>query len=447
MKDKAFRMIKWMMVVAFVLAGSVLPVKTVKGVNLSMGVNATTVYVGEPIVVTVYAKGLAGPLTLSGTHESTIWVDDDSYTLQAIYPSAPGTYYVSASGVLADFATATDKDYSTGVTIQVLSRNTVEEYSPEEDKVVVEQPVEENKVELSSISTLDSLSLSVGKLEPAFSSKVKDYKVKLEADVTSLKLNASPSDKKAKIKGDGEIKLHVGDNKINVTCTAEDGTKTVYTIHANVDDQPLVFVNYKDKKLGVSRYSKELTKKLFEKTTIKVGGKDTQAWVNKELNMTLLYLEDKDEKDFYFYDPKKEEVTSIYRPMALAGENVAMVDVPTNLQNREGMVFGTVEVDGKKLPGWTYKDKAFSNYVQIYVMNDAGDYVYYQYEKTKESMQLFDGKVALSQAEYDKQKQEYQKELHKYEMISVGCGIAIVALLGVISFLFVKKRKSKEVQK
>ena len=98
--------------------------------------------------------------------------------------------------------------------------------------------------------------------------------------------------------------------------------------------------------------------------------------------MTLLYLENDDKKDFYFYDTDKKEVTSIYRPMGLLGENIAIIDVPKALQKRTGMVFTTVKVDGKELPGWTYQDKAFADYALLYVMNDAGDKVYYQYEKT-----------------------------------------------------------------
>lgn len=450
MKDRAVRVLKSMFVIMFLLAGTALPTKVIKAASFSMSVNATTVYVGSPIYITVRADGLTGQIFYTGAYEDDVWIENETKTVGPIYINEPGTYYFGVNGELANSQTAQDNVYSQGVNIRVIAQEVMEddpiEYPSNEDQTQ-DQGVE--KIELSSISTLDSLSLSAGKLEPAFSSKVKEYKVNLDAETTTLNIKASASDQHANVKGDGEIKLHVGDNKIDVTCIAEDGSKTVYTIRAHVDDRPLVFVNYGDKKLGVSRYSKELTKKLFEKTTIKVGGKETQAWVNEAKNLTLLYLEDGKEKNFYFYDSKKEEVTSIYRPLALAGENVAMIDVPFELQKREGMIFGTVEVDGEKLPGWTYEDPAFSNYVQIYVMNDAGACVYYQYEKTQESMQLFDGKAALSQEQYTKLKQAYNDELKKNEqknMIIVG-GAVIVALCVVIGAIIMKKRNTKATQK
>ncbi len=58
-------------------------------------------------------------------------------------------------------------------------------------------------------------------------------------------------------------------------------------------------------------------RKLFEETKLTIGGKVVPAWTNKSLHMTLLYLENDDKKDFYFYDTEKKEVTSIYRPMGL----------------------------------------------------------------------------------------------------------------------------------
>ncbi|MCB6603843.1 hypothetical protein LI129_23865, partial [Erysipelatoclostridium ramosum] len=72
-------------------------------------------------------------------------------------------------------------------------------------------------------------------------------------------------------------------------------------------------------------------------------------------------------------------------PMALLGNNVFIVDVPKNLQTREGMTFTTVKIDKYELNGWTFKDAAFENYALLYVMDEKGNMVYYQYEATEKT--------------------------------------------------------------
>lgn len=299
----------------------------------------------------------------------------------------------------------------------------------------------------NSDSSLASLSVSEGKLSPAFKSGTTSYKLDLPGTVTSLNVKATANDSKASISGTEEKKVKPGDNTIQVVCTAEDGTSTTYTIKAHVDEKPLVFVNYDGKKLGVSRANASLTKKLFEETKIKIGGKEVPAWKNDSLKMTLLYLENGDKKDFYFYDTEKQEVTSIYRPMGLLGENIAIIDVPKHLQKRTGMTFTTVKIDGKEMPGWTYDDKAFANYALIYVMNDAGDQLYYQYEKKDNTLQRYSGGAALTQEAYEKLLKKQEEETKQLKYVIYGLGGACVLLLIALIIALLKKRKPKHFDK
>ena len=50
-------------------------------------------------------------------------------------------------------------------------------------------------------------------------------------DVAEVEVYAIPRDSKAKVTGTGKVKLDVGENKLNVVVTAEDGTTKTYTIN------------------------------------------------------------------------------------------------------------------------------------------------------------------------------------------------------------------------
>jgi len=86
-------------------------------------------------------------------------------------------------------------------------------------------------VALSANANLKSLSVSTGKLSPAFSASRKSYNVTVNNDVTQCKIYATAADKDAKVDvPDNNKVLEIGVNTRTVTVTAPDGTQKVYTI-------------------------------------------------------------------------------------------------------------------------------------------------------------------------------------------------------------------------
>ncbi|XP_069464249.1 uncharacterized protein [Ambystoma mexicanum] len=82
---------------------------------------------------------------------------------------------------------------------------------------------------------LDKLSISGGRLEPAFKPNITKYKATVGSTVQSTSLNLQTSDKGASYSirgGDGSkvIKLKDGVNTVSVEVTAEDGTVKIYVI-------------------------------------------------------------------------------------------------------------------------------------------------------------------------------------------------------------------------
>lgn len=303
------------------------------------------------------------------------------------------------------------------------------------------QTAEEPK---SSNADLASLSISTGKLSPEFLSDKTNYTVVLEKNVTSLTIQASPKDDKATVSGTGEISLKPGNNEITITVTAEDGTTKKYIIKAMVDESPDVFVNYNDKKLGVVKNTDDAQiPATFEKTMVSLEGKNVEAWHSNLSNLTIIYMiDDKNEKNFYLYDESSKMITSVYKPIALLGRQVAIIDIPKELQTRAGMNFGEVEVDSLKFRGWIFEDEAFENYVLLYLMDDKGKMHYYLYEKSENTLQLYSDQAAVTQNTYDQLNEDMKLRMI---VLIVLAGTNVLTLLLLIIVMLRKKKKHKAV--
>jgi len=77
---------------------------------------------------------------------------------------------------------------------------------------------------------LKSLSVSGTSISPKFDKFTASYTAKVNAEVSSVTVNANPLGKSAKVSGKGKLSLKTGENTVKVTCTAASGVKRTYTI-------------------------------------------------------------------------------------------------------------------------------------------------------------------------------------------------------------------------
>ena len=77
---------------------------------------------------------------------------------------------------------------------------------------------------------LKSLSDSGTSISPKFDKFTASYAAKVNAEVSSVTVNANPLGKSAKVSGKGKVSLKTGENTVKVTCTAASGVKRTYTI-------------------------------------------------------------------------------------------------------------------------------------------------------------------------------------------------------------------------
>lgn len=77
---------------------------------------------------------------------------------------------------------------------------------------------------------LKSLSVSGTSISPKFDKFTASYTAKVNAEVSSVTVNANPLGKSAKVSGKGKVSLKTGENTIKLACTAASGVKRTYTI-------------------------------------------------------------------------------------------------------------------------------------------------------------------------------------------------------------------------
>ena len=431
------------------------PINIKANAAVSVNASAGTVYVGDSVTFTVSASG-AGTITVSGAANASLWMENNSESF-TVTAGSVGSLTVSASGVLASFDDGNDYNVSDSVTVNVIARPTVNNNNnnninnnnnnnnntqkPIENTPVENDPVEETKI-LSSDSSLKSLSVSEGSLSPTFQAGTTSYKVSLAAGTSSIKVNASANDASASVSGTGEKKLKSGNNTISIVVTAEDGSTTTYKIEVYVDEKPLTTTKFNGEELNVPASSEGAAKlsKAFSETKIKMNDVEIPAWKAESLGITLVYLEKDGKANYYIYDEQTQQVTSIYEPISVLGQNLIKVDVPSKLQSRTGMKFQEVEVDGIKFTGWVFEDKKYENYVLIYVMSEGGNYQYYLYEKTQNTLQLYMNTALISQEEYEAYVKKMEKRQNTNMMIIFGLGGLSVVLAGLCVFVFTRKK-------
>jgi len=85
-------------------------------------------------------------------------------------------------------------------------------------------------VEPSTNTLIGSIGVEGYNMEPTFKKTTTAYYVTVPAHVTSVKIIAQSSDKKQKIDGGGLVTLDYGKNVFDITVTAQDGSKRIYTL-------------------------------------------------------------------------------------------------------------------------------------------------------------------------------------------------------------------------
>ena len=165
-------------------------------------------------------------------------------------------------------------------------------------------------VNYSSDNNLKSLSIEGFDITPVFNKNTLEYSVTLKPTTTSIKVNATLSDSKAKLSGVGDVEVKEGTNQINVVVTAENGTSKTYVINAVVPEKDPIEHKFGEETYNILRKLPETIPVNFNNATLKFDNEEVPCLQNQTLNLTLIYLRNsKNEENFYIYDEKNDKVT------------------------------------------------------------------------------------------------------------------------------------------
>lgn len=426
----------------FTVLGSI---TSVYGAGISVYASTSSASIGDTFTVTVSASGVfieglsasaSGCTILSGIGGTLDNGESKTLTVRLDSPSG-GT--VTVSGTAADYSTETEYPVAAstfvsaiapsgaGAGVEAAPSNNVNNNQPKPEREPADDP-------RSKDESLSGLTVSEGTLTPEFSNDVSEYIVELPENKTSIIIEANANDSKASVTGTGQFDISAGDNEFEITCTSEYGTSRIYKVIVKVDETPLVFTTYNNKKLGVVRNVKSVTApEGFTEAKVTLDGNEIPAWVNEKINKTIVYLSDEqDNKNFYLFENGK--VTSCFINKTILGKELYLIDVPEKVQSMKGMLYGKILIDDIEIEGWTFEDANFKNYSIIYVMDVDGETRYYQYEKTQKVLQLYSGAAPITQ-------ESFEKSMSNMKMITVGTSLFGIACIVFGVFLIIKKRK------
>lgn len=360
--------------------------------NVSLGVSASTINIGDTVTVTVTVPdNVSATVDLSftssvlsfvsasadvGANGGTITMNVGKYSLAASN-SVSVTFKASTSGtasVSAAVISAVDNDTAEEVSVGGASTSITVANQSTQQPATTPGGGEDTSTETakSADNSLASLKLSSGTLSPSFVYNVTNYTATVGYNVSSLVVSATPSNGKATIEsvtGNGNVNLQVGENTIQVVVKAENGVKATYTVvvtrlaeedttgssegeSESESQEPVVssdVLQWNGQKLEPAEtVPEEVVPADFSATTVMINSVETPCLTFANGNLKVLYLKNEEGTEaLYVYD---EEQQVVYPFVKIDSENnYVMVLLPdeANAPAPEYYSACTLSIEGK----------------------------------------------------------------------------------------------------
>lgn len=234
------------------LFGLFVPMTAHASGTVTISVSSSTVNVGETVTVTAWASGPNGEAAIAkmgfnydsgkfsfvscseadytGGSEGYVGVTGNnvSITLKATAAGVASVTVSGSNGVSVSDGTAEYGELTAGGTKLTINEGTGTGNNASDNGDTNNGTDNANKSEDNSLA---SLSISPGALSPAFQYSETNYTATVAEDVTSVTVNATPSNEKAKVESiTGAENLQPGQNTISIVVKAENGSAATYKI-------------------------------------------------------------------------------------------------------------------------------------------------------------------------------------------------------------------------
>lgn len=398
--------------------------------------SSSQVVVGKKVTVTVKLSSSSA----IGSWEMQLNYDKNYLQLTSSTAEGGGNYMVSAAttkdGIKSKSYTFTFKTLKTGSTN--LSIGSVLVYDNNMDemdvsagkktiKVITQQQLEDS---YSKDNNLKSLSIEGYSLSPSFSASTTNYSVNVPEGTTSVKINATASDSKASISGDGAVSVTEGINTINVVVRAENGSEKTYVILVNVIDQNPINVKIDNLNYTVIKLRNNyICPQLFTESEVTINGLNIPACYNDKVNYTLVGLKKDDGTvENFIYDNG-----NYHKYIETVGTSLKVIILDYD-KELPGLAKYQEEIDGQSYQIFKASSNS-SNYV-VYALNiETGEKDFYNYDTINKTFTL-----------YDKERIDELNKLNEtylYIIIAFGIGL-FLAIVSLISTNISKKKTLKK---
>lgn len=240
-----------LLIIITTLVAILIPTKVQAAGSYGLSKGSASITTGGTTTVTVTTSGCEGKFSVSSSNTSVATVDTSSFwgdekgTTITITAISAGSATITITPI--DVTDTELNDITGAKTCTVTVSDPVQETAPStpptssgsnntsssgsSSNSSSSSNNTTTKVEKkSSNSKLDSLEISEGVLTPEFSSSVTEYELSVPNEITSLNVVAEADSSKATVKITGNEELQVGENRVEIIVTAEDGSKTTYTV-------------------------------------------------------------------------------------------------------------------------------------------------------------------------------------------------------------------------
>ncbi len=262
--------------------------------------------------------------------------------------------------------------------------------SPTSVKVITQAQLEAS---YSKDNKLKSINVEGATLEPEFNKETYEYKVSLNPNVEKVNISASTNDSRAKVSGTGEIDVSEGDNKVELICTAENGSTQTYTLILNVVDPNPINVEIDGKNYVVVKRKKSLEMpKTFTETTIKINDIEVPAFYSDITKYTIVGLKDESGLIEYFIYNEENNTYVKYNEISFNSLIIYPLDIEEIYKNynKEKITINNIEVNALKL-------SKNSKYALIRGVNiETNETSIYQYDEENNSLiKYYDDEIVL----------------------------------------------------
>lgn len=226
--------------------------------------------------------------------------------------------------------------------------------------------------------------------EPAFSTEQLTYRATIPVESDMVIVSAIASDASANVEVVGGTNLAIGSNEIQVIVTAEDGSKTIYTVEIYRSEQ-----SREPEATPVPEPTVELPK---EGLTFTAEGE--LVWIT--------------EYHTYTVEEKTEEMV-----------------LP------EGYVEFSLLTGDSQIPVYAKQDGTSQEFVLLVLKNEAGDRNFYRYDRVEQTLQRVNEEEYVINQIVPQEEQSTQTLIRQYEFHQSLLSFAVVLLFGICMMLLV----------